>query len=402
MYRSFKRELIQPSASYDMYKCSFPDGCEPTRAWLKVCKSNKEEAMRELSLLTAFKEFGESLAVVKLLHHKVIQGHLNLFLGWFDCMLAQEIGKRKRRREYWSEGELLGHIFKLTEVLFKLHAMRVVHRNISPDTVFVSGQGLLLGHFEDSKHVPLGVSQRHQTIRGTQQYLTPQTYQAFRSGEHTTYEISIKDDIWGLGRVILDMATLECNTNISDYFDRPQDELCAYIGKLLQGRYSPQLTRILGAILSLDPDNRPFADDILSSLYEVKENQLCSGCNSQEVPQTWSCGHVYCEACLCARLRNSAISEAPAACHCGNPVNDAVLRMYSANCRNMGALALNRDISCKCGLKYRKVMLEGDAIKAYRCQCSCGAVFCSLCGDPKAHRRIFSSPKPCPQLPSFS
>jgi len=404
IYRSFRRELIQQSDSYDMYKCTFPtsEGTVPNRAWLKVFKVNREEAMRDLSMLSAFKEFGESLAVVKPLHHRIAQGQLNIFLDWFDCMLAQDIAKRKRRREYWTEAELCTHMFHLAEVLFKLHAMRVVHRNISPDTVFVRGKSLLLGHFDDSKHVPIGVSQRNQTIRGTQQYLTPQSYEAFRSGQQTTYEISIKDDIWGLGRVMLDMATLDCNVSIADYFSRSQEDLHAYIAKLLESRYSSELIRTLSSILSLDPSRRPLAEDILSVLYEMREKQPCSGCNRKEVPQTWSCGHVYCEDCLLVRLANATVSEVAATCHCGSAINDVVLRMYSQQCRKIGELANDRQISCpKCSVKYRKVRVEAGLIKSYKCKCACGASFCSLCGDPKAHRGFFGSAKPCPQLPAF-
>ena len=404
-YSSFKRELVQATSNYKMYRCSFtrPLPGFPPKAWLKVYPTASEEAFKELSMLMTFANYQECFPVVRYLHHLSSKREIYIFEEWFDQLLELEIRTRAKQRQYWSESQLWAYLKDLSRALFQLHAIRVVHRNITPDTVFMKEGKLVLGHFEDSKQIAAHQTEQFQTIRGTQLFLTPQNYAAQITGQQTLYEASLKDDIWSLGRVFLDMASLKCNSDIFNLYSSPQKALDAYISSRICPRYSPAFASILCQMMILDSNSRPEADDLLSLLQELDIGKPCETCLQRHVLQSFPCGHYCCELCLWPVLTERVEKQEPlACCYCGSAMGLEALGMYSENCRKLGELLEQPEANCPgCGGHNKRLKLSaGQRPTSSLCNCPCGVSFCSYCRKLQGHK-ILGVSRACPSLPSF-
>lgn len=404
-YSSFKRELMQTTDHYKMYRCQFtrPQPNFPQKAWLKVYPSSSEEAFKELTMLMTFAKYEECFPVVRYLHHLFCKREIYLFEEWFDRILEVEIRTRSKRQEYWKESELWTHLKDLSRALFQLHAIRVVHRNITPDTVFLKEDKLVLGHFEDSKQIMMDQSMQVQTLRGTQLYQTPEGLRAMRSGQQTLYQASLKDDVWSLGRLLLDMASLRCNSEILQLYSSPQSAINAYISSKISPRYSPTFGSILCQMMTIDDSCRPAADDLLSILQEVDIGQPCERCHNLHVLQPFSCGHRYCEPCLTHLLIEKIAGQERLECHCREIITLEELGNYSENCKKLGDLLEHPEVNCpgNCGAHYKRVKLvPQQSPTSVTYACPCGLHFCSYCSKPQGHKLLGIS-RTCPSLPSF-
>lgn len=351
-----------------------------------------------------FANLQECFPVVRYLYHLSSKREIYIFEEWCDQMLELEIRTRTKQRQYWSESELWGYLKDLSKALFQLHAIRVVHRNITPDTVFMKEGKLVLGHFEDSKQIALNQSAQCQTIRGTKLYLTPQCYAAQLTGQKTLYEASLKDDIWSLGRLFLDMASLECNSDIFRFYSSSQASLNAFISSKISTQYSPAFTSILCQMMTLDANSRPQAEDLLSLLQELDIGQPCATCHQRHVQRPFPCGHYCCECCLRLFLTERVEKQEPLACgHCGAVMALEALEMYSENCRKLGELLERPETNCpaNCGSHYKRVKLStGQTPTSSLCHCPCGLHFCSYCVKLQGHK-ILGISRACPSLPLF-
>lgn len=405
-FTRFRQQLVQRTGSYQMYRCFFTstEGNFPSKAWLKVYPSPSEESSRELCMLQTFSEYQECFSVVRYLYHCFSRQKVYIFIEWFDNMLELEIQKRAKEHRYWSENELWKHLKALAKAVFQLHAIRVVHRNITPDTVFIQGEKLVLGHFEDSKQIAENTSMQLQTIRGTEMYFTPQNYRAEKTREPTTYEASLGDDIWSLGRLFLDMASLDCNSNVLRFYSRPQSALDSYIASKLRTHYSPAFISILCKIMTIDASRRPKADDLLNLLQDVDPGHSCSNCHSTNTQSVLNCGHSYCEKCVLSLLLERIHSLSPLTCHCGHPFPSQELAVYGENYQRLGELVEQPELDCpgKCGAKYPRLKWTSSPLPTSTLQscAACGLVYCSYCGVLNGHRFLGIS-KVCTNLPSF-
>jgi serine/threonine protein kinase len=404
-YSSFRRELVQATDHYKMYRCQFtrPHPNLPLRAWLKVYPSPSEEAFKEVTMLMAFAKYEECFPVVRYLYHLSCKREVYIFEELFDRILEVEIRNRSKQQQYWRESELWTYLKDLARALFQLHAIRVVHRNITPDTVFLKADKLVLGHFEDSKQIMMGQSMQMQSIRGTQLYQTPEGVRALRSGQQTLYQASLKDDIWSLGRLFLDMASLRCNSEILQLYSSPQSALNAYISSKISPRYSSAFESILCQMMTLDDSRRPAADDILSLLQEVDIGQPCEGCHNRHVLQPFSCGHRYCDSCLMQLLTERIDGQKGLECHCGGMIMLEELGTYSENCKKLGDLLEHPEVNCpaNCGARYSRIkQAPKQTPTSFLCACPCGLHFCSYCGKTQGHKLLGIS-RVCPSLPSF-
>ncbi|PNW87779.1 hypothetical protein CHLRE_01g001800v5 [Chlamydomonas reinhardtii] len=163
---------------------------------------------------------------------------------------------QKRRGQQLSEDTILDWLVQMCLGLKHVHDRKILHRDIKTQNVFMSSGGLLkLGDFGVSK-VLNSTFQLATTAVGTPYYLSPEICQNRKYNQ--------KSDIWSLGCVLYELATLK------HAFEAPN--MRALIQKIIKGSYPPmpatrskELRDLCDRMLTLDWQKRPSINDILAT-----------------------------------------------------------------------------------------------------------------------------------------
>ena len=158
-----------------------------------------------------------------------------------------------------------------------LHDQGVIHRDIKPDNLLLTSEGVLkLADFGLSRDVAGTVSDP--VIKGTIAYVAPEIIKDCRYSE--------KSDIWALG---LSMISLSSNT--VDFWGPVTSKgvwpLMFHIGSLTEApqppsHLSPTLLAILKSMLDINPSARPSARDILMNPYFLVSEDDIDGMEKME------------------------------------------------------------------------------------------------------------------------
>ncbi|KAL9934449.1 hypothetical protein V8E36_006905 [Tilletia maclaganii] len=139
--------------------------------------------------------------------------------------------------------------------------LAILHRDLKPENVFLDAVGnIKLGDFGLSKQV--GTAELARTYVGTPYYMSPELA--------TGVPYDAKSDIWALGCIAYELCARKPPFDAAN-----QAELTVKIkaGEVphLPPQYSPELGKVIRAMLSLNPRNRPTTRQLL----QVFQIQLC-------------------------------------------------------------------------------------------------------------------------------
>jgi NIMA (never in mitosis gene a)-related kinase len=155
-----------------------------------------------------------------------------------------------------SEDQIWLTLSELASALFDCHhgEERVLHRDIKPANVFIDGDGhVKLGDFGLARNL---TSDFANTMVGTPFYMSPELVSGRGYDE--------KSDIWALGCVLYEMATLRPPFNS---ILRSEEELKRNITrsspKRIPNIYSDALWSCICSLIEKDPTKRPSAQEIL-------------------------------------------------------------------------------------------------------------------------------------------
>ena len=174
--------------------------------------------------------------------------------------LDSEICNRKRSRTHYTQEELMARFADIATGLENCHSKGVVHRDIKPGNIFLSGCGAgrdcKIGDFGIARSCKKGG--RVQSPVGTPLYLDPQRI------KHAPYGQGC--DVWSLGCVLYEMAALR-----PAFPARNWNELQRKIssGKVdltrIPEAYGPEIKQLLRTMLEVDENRRITAKDILQN-----------------------------------------------------------------------------------------------------------------------------------------
>ena len=168
---------------------------------------------------------------------------------------------------YFEEKRILNWLFQVCLALIYLQKNDVIHRDIKPSNIFLMADDTIkLGDFGISKKVSL--SSDVTFFVGTPRYTSPEII--------NKKDFSFKTDIWSLGVTFLELISLrapflgyeteEIYENIlkrninSNILNKEKNGFNNYITK----RYSKNLLDLVKEMISMNPDDRPNAKDILN------------------------------------------------------------------------------------------------------------------------------------------
>ena len=211
-----------------------------------------------ISLKCAFKtQIDEQTEKLDIIMEYVDNGDLN-----------QLITKYKDDEEIFPEARLLNWLFQLCLALLCLKENEIIHRDIKPSNIFLMQDDTIkLGDFGISKKVT--ISNEAKIYVGTPIYTSPEIIQK------KIY--SYKADIWSLGVTFIQLISLrfpfvaEDNENINDYIlnkrfnEKILNKDKTDFNEKIKKNYSKEFLDLINQMVSINPDDRPSAKEILNN-----------------------------------------------------------------------------------------------------------------------------------------
>ena len=168
-------------------------------------------------------------------------------------------------RRYFPERQVLDWTAQIALALDHIHAMRVMHRDLKTQNIFLGRGGVVkLGDFGISR-VLERTDDFATTVAGTPYYLSPEVCQ--------NQPYTLKSDVWSFGCVAYEIATLE--------HAFAADSLLSLVYQIVNGtcdysdisrRYDERFCVLIRAMLRRDSAKRPSVGSVLRS--EIMQDHL--------------------------------------------------------------------------------------------------------------------------------
>lgn len=215
--------------------------------------------------------------------------------------LAERIKVQARATVPFSEHQVLRWFSQLCLGLQHMHSLRILHRDLKPQNVFLRrhplGDRLVLGDVGISKALKSTLDQA-QTAIGTPAYLAPEVF------NRSPY--AFPADVWSLGCILFELA------NLKQAFSSPHG-LSDLALQITQGRLaatrpgmSTAMLDLIQDVLQVNPSRRPSLASLLNSAIVRPHVQVCV---------CLSCQSVSLSVCLPSCLPGSLSAYLPAVAH---------------------------------------------------------------------------------------
>lgn len=168
--------------------------------------------------------------------------------------LGDEIDKRARRRDYYTEQQLLERFADMVKAISTMHARGIVHRDIKPQNIFLQDGKAKVGDFGIAR--TCSTNGRVRTPVGTPLYLDPQRCEGRDYGQ--------KADMWSLGCVLYEMACLEPAFTAKSMGELKRKVLRGNVDySRIPSHYSDEIKHIIKGLLEVKEQNRLSVTDLL-------------------------------------------------------------------------------------------------------------------------------------------
>ena len=182
--------------------------------------------------------------------------HFYVLMELAETDWEKEIKKRKEKKKYYTEGELFDILKQLTKTFAFLQRNNITHRDIKPQNVLLVNKIYKVCDFGEAK-VTNGKDVIHQTIKGTELYMSPILFRALNKRQTHIIHNTYKSDVFSLGMCLFLAATL---TFQSLYDIRELKDMQMIKNILIQyliAKYSYDFVHILIKLLEISEDLRP-------------------------------------------------------------------------------------------------------------------------------------------------
>eukprot|EP00756_Hemistasia_phaeocysticola_P021425 Hpha_TRINITY_DN15774_c3_g1::TRINITY_DN15774_c3_g1_i1::g.40593::m.40593/K08857/NEK1_4_5; NIMA (never in mitosis gene a)-related kinase 1/4/5 len=219
---------------------------------LKLKATNQERAHNEIRILRQLVHVN----IVRYFDHWQEGDRLFISMEYAeDGDMRGAITCQRRRGRLFPEPLVLLWMIQLTSALYYVHSMRVLHRDIKSNNIFLSEKGRMIkvGDFGISKQLDES-TEFARTIIGTPYYLSPEIVDGRKYNS--------KSDIWAVGVLLYEILTFEY-----PYQAATQQELFSQIRSGKRSRnpsgFSKELVGLLDLLLEPDRKKRPSARHLL-------------------------------------------------------------------------------------------------------------------------------------------
>ena len=167
--------------------------------------------------------------------------------------LESVIKSHRRIREYIDEDMVLSIFIQLADALAYAHEMKILHRDVKTQNVFMFGERCKLGDF--GLTTILSTTQAVAFTRlGTPYYMSPEVCRGV--------PYSDKNDVWSLGCLLYKLCSLR-NAFNGESLKGLLEAICREPTPKPPSRYSRELRSLIKLMLKKDVDSRPTMKQIL-------------------------------------------------------------------------------------------------------------------------------------------
>lgn len=234
--------------------------------WLVVDDQGRYYAMKELSFGGANREEAEkarkeSELLRGLNHPHIVRGYgcvenqrkTYILMQYCDGGdLGKLIARHAQGRILFREDQILSWAAQLASAIWYMHSRRLMHRDIKTANIFLNrDKTLFLGDLGTGRNITRN-SLAH-TFIGTPLYMSPELL------DRLPY--SYPTDMWAVGCVIVEMATLRVTFDARDMVDLHMRVVSGRIPEL-PSMYSDDLREICRRLLAQDPNSRLTAAEL--------------------------------------------------------------------------------------------------------------------------------------------
>lgn len=133
---------------------------------------------------------------------------------WMETDLEQEIRRRKRKGEYWSDVELITVLISLVKALSFAQKQGISHGDIQPCSIFLTNSTFKIGNFRSSNRI-FDSLQAQPSLHSPPIYLSPELKRHYQGAAPLSHD-SVKSDVYSLAVTLLEMANLEPPVRLGD------------------------------------------------------------------------------------------------------------------------------------------------------------------------------------------
>ena len=187
---------------------------------------------------------------------------LNIVMEYADDGdLKTKISETVKNNLYFEESTIWNVLIQTLEGLKYLHKNNIIHRDLKSANLFLTKNGFIkIGDLNVSTIAKKGVAN---TQTGTPYYASPEIW--------NDKPYNSKCDIWSLGCIIYEMATLHVpfrGTSLHQLYCR----IMKGVYPKISSRYSNELKHIIKIILNIDAQKRPSAEELLK--YDIIQKKI--------------------------------------------------------------------------------------------------------------------------------
>ena len=187
-------------------------------------------------------------------------------VGFTDCYeimeLAEkdwesEITNRNKLKKFYSEFELIQIFRNLISIFALLQTNHITHRDIKPQNILLTKEGKMkicdFGNARVLKREGVII----QRIRGSELFMSPIVFKAYRSGIENIKHNAYKSDVYSLGICFFLAASLSADG--PNYIRMMEDnqKIKKVLDYNLKNKYSDNLINIIMIMLEVNEDRRP-------------------------------------------------------------------------------------------------------------------------------------------------
>ena len=178
-----------------------------------------------------------------------------------------EIKRRQKKREYYTENEIVKILHQILNALIYLEENGIAHRDIKPQNILIYPNNIYkVADFGEAKN--LSDSIQECTLRGSELYMSPVLYHCLKNRQRDVVHNAYKSDVFSLGFCLLYamILTVQVINDIREIID--MNVISNIVKRALRRNYSSKMQVLVINMLELDENKRFSFKDIKKYLVD--------------------------------------------------------------------------------------------------------------------------------------